>query len=192
MSKATTIEDVILAPLDVGQVVDRSGLMHITPEMIDVRIGKQLLDSAFLSGIDAMANDHDDRALPSAALCSAHCFDSFTIAIAHVDAPLDPLAVIVLDIEIDGAVLKSMVHLVFTDAEVRGEGLSHLCSSGAMLILERIGENWLDMPNSEGDRPSRVEISGNAVSGGGMAVIDRIQSFADDILIGSEDFELSF
>jgi len=168
----------ILSPLDPFDIVHRAELGHVDPEAVDIRIGKQVRDPRFLAGIDEMANDWDDRARPSGWFCKGTSLDSFTLAVSHAGDPMRPLTVLVLGLDPRDETLNVTVQLVFTDAEVRGEGLTRLTVAGATIGVERLLDVWDALPGSSGARPEEINVVGEAVSSGGRAVVDR---FSDNL-----------
>jgi len=187
MMQSQTVTDVILRPVNSEDLVEKSGLNYIRSDVLDVRIGKQLDDDAFLSGIDEMAKEGNERAVPSSTLCGAHSLDCFTMSIAHIDDPLTPMSLIVMDISAKEDVLHMTAQLAFTDAEMRGEGLGLLCAAGASVVLQRAVQSWSDMPGATGDAPSEVIVDANPVSSGGEALLEVIRNAASD-MTAKEDF----
>jgi hypothetical protein len=172
----------LFAPFNVQDVLDKMGNTDIYPDEIILRSGSEVTKSALANFVEEMATEASDRAVPRKSMCEFSDLDAFSIVLSSVSAPDVPLSIINLGLAAEETVLDVRIHLVFTDAEWRGEGLGHIMAHIASEVVDRALGLWEDMPGATGGMASEVNVTGNSVSQGGIRLIEEINArFQSDV-----------
>ncbi len=161
--------------IDAEDAVNASGRSEMDPDEIILRFSDERFGGTFGDAVEDMATDIDDRANPSARYCQSATQESYSIGLSAADDPDRILAMITVGYEINGDILDIGIHMIFTDAEFRGEGFGHLLAGAAIVMSERMIEEWPDLDGTEGLQPRVITLWGEPVSDGGLAIMEKIR-----------------
>lgn len=187
MAKFTPFESGFFSPIDANEVVDLVGFEADPDEMV-FRFSDARLGGSLLPAIEEMATDLDDDAHAARRTREEARPDLFTIGLCHADASDTVLSMATVGFEADDDTLQIAVEMLFTDAECRGEGLGYLIAAGCCLMTDRAIQGWKHLPGARGALPRTLQVNGEPVSEGGLALMTMIR---DDALTRLEDLDRS-
>ncbi len=168
--------------LDTYEVVELSDRTEVDPDEIVFRFSDPRFGGTFGDAVEDMATDLDDRANPSGRYCLSASPESYTIGLAGADNPKRILATITVGYDVQGTTLDIGIHMIFTDAEFRGEGLGHLLAGAASMMSARMIDEWPNLHGSTGSLPELITHWGEPVSDGGLALMEEIRDMSTIIL----------
>ncbi|KKN90430.1 hypothetical protein LCGC14_0227990 [marine sediment metagenome] len=193
-NSAEQLDRHLFRPLDTEDVVLRSGRTEVDPDEVLIRFSDDRYGGTFADAVEDMATDHGDRANPSGRYCETASQESYTIGLSAADDPDRILAMMTVGYEVSSDTLDIGIHMIFTDAEFRGEGFGHLLAGGAILMSERMLAEWPRLDGTTGTLPSHVTLWGEPVSEGGLALMEKIRDASCEALsarMKSGDLDIS-
>lgn len=181
-NSAEQLDRRLFRPLDTEDVVMASGRTEVDPDELVIRFSDDRFGGTFEDAVEEMATDHDDRANPSGRYCEVASQECYTMGLSAADDPDRILAMMTVGYETAHDTLDIGIHMIFTDAEFRGEGFGHLLAGAAILMSERMLEEWPDLDGTSGVLPSQVTLWGEPVSDGGLTLMEKIRDASCEAL----------
>jgi hypothetical protein len=168
--------------IDPYEVVELSGRDEVDPDEIILKFSDTRFGGIFSDAVEEMATDIDDKANPSGRYCLSASPESYTIGLAGAGDPDRILATITVGYDVVGNTLDIGIHMIFTDAEFRGEGLGHLLAGAATIMSGRMIDEWQNLHGAEGSLPEIITLWGEPVSDGGLALMEEIRDMSTLVL----------
>ena len=168
--------------IDPYEVVELSGRDEVDPDEIILKFSDTRFCGTFSDAVEGMATAIDDKANPTGRYCLSASPESYTSGLAGAGDPDRILATITVGYDVVGNTLDIGIHMIFTDAEFRGEGLGHLLAGAATIMSGRMIDEWQNLHGAEGSLPEIITLWGEPVSDGGLALMEEIRDMSTLVL----------